>query len=144
MKRYYWTHIILLSFAITGIMFLLYLLGSPFLDRMELKSLDVRFLTRGEEPAGPFTVLATIDEQSLDEIGKWPWPRRKIAALVDRLSDEGARVIAMDIVFSEPDENNNIRFVERMEQGARKIGLNETRLERFLRQARKEADSGEW
>ena len=59
----------MLSFSITGIMVLLYLLGSPFLDRMELKSLDVRFLTRGEEPAGPFTVLATIDEESLDEIG---------------------------------------------------------------------------
>jgi len=52
---------------------------------MELKSLDVRFLSRGEEPLGPFATLATIDEKGLDAIGKWPWPRGKIAALIDPL-----------------------------------------------------------
>ncbi len=52
---------------------------------MELKSLHVHFLRRGEEPAGPFAALATIDENSLDEIGKWPWPRGKIGALIDPL-----------------------------------------------------------
>ena len=52
---------------------------------MELKSLSVGFLSRGQEPAGPFAALATIDERSLGEIGKWLWPRGKIAALIDRL-----------------------------------------------------------
>ncbi|MBT8406954.1 MAG: CHASE2 domain-containing protein, partial [Deltaproteobacteria bacterium] len=106
--------------------------GNPFLERIERRSLDVRFLTRGSEPAGPFAVLATIDEKSLDEIGKWPWPRAKIAALIDRLSEEGARVIAMDIVFSEPDENNNLRFIEAMRQETRSLGLRAPELESFL------------
>jgi adenylate cyclase len=141
MKKYSWPHVLLLSFSITGLLALLYLVGNPFLDLMELKSLDVRFLTRGEAAPGPFAVLATIDEKSLDEIGKWPWPRGKVAALIDRLSDAGARVIAMDIVFSEPDENNNLRFVERMQQETRTLGLKEPGLESFLKQAREEADN---
>ena len=122
-------------------MVLFYMTGNPFLERIERRSLDVRFLTRGSEPAGPFAVLATIDEKSLDEIGKWPWPRAKIAALIDRLSEEGARVIAMDIVFSEPDENNNLRFIEAMRQETYSLGLRAPELERFLEEARAEADN---
>jgi adenylate cyclase len=122
-------------------MVVFYLTGNPFLDRIELKSLDVRFLTRGQEPPGPFAVVATIDEKSLDEIGKWPWPRAKIAALIDRLSEKGARVIAMDIFFPEPDENNNIRFIEEMQRETRTLGLKEPRLESFLEQAREAADN---
>jgi len=44
-----------------------------------------------------------IDEASLREFGQWPWPRDRIAALVDRLSDLGAAAIAFDILFAEPD-----------------------------------------
>ena len=126
---------------LTGLMVIFYMTGNPFLERVELKALDVRFLTRGPEPAGPFAVLATIDEKSLDEIGKWPWPRSKIAALIDRLSEEGARVIAMDIVFSEPDENNNLKFIESMQRKTRSLDLRAPKLERFLEEAHAEADN---
>ncbi|NLS16269.1 adenylate/guanylate cyclase domain-containing protein [Rhizobium sp. P40RR-XXII] len=44
-----------------------------------------------------------IDETSLREFGQWPWPRNRIAALVDRLSDMGASAIAFDVLFAEPD-----------------------------------------
>ena len=44
-----------------------------------------------------------IDETSIAEIGQWPWRRDVVARLVDRLSGLGARVIAFDIILSEPD-----------------------------------------
>ena len=47
--------------------------------------------------------VVDIDEASLRELGQWPWPRDRIAALVDRLSEMGASAIAFDILFSEPD-----------------------------------------
>jgi len=47
--------------------------------------------------------VVDIDEASLREFGQWPWPRDRMAALVDRLSDLGAAVIAFDILFAEPD-----------------------------------------
>jgi adenylate cyclase len=131
----------LLSLSLTGLLIFSYLTGNAFLDRMELKALDVRFLTRGQKSPGPFIVLATIDEKSLDEVGKWPWPRAKIGALIDRLSEEGARVIAMDIAFPEPDENNNLRFIESIERKTRSLGLREPELNQFLDQARVEADN---
>src|SRR6266700_6553413 len=53
----------------------------------------------------PVTVVA-IDEASLAKFGQWPWPRTQIADLVADLTKLGARVIAFDAVFAEPDRLN--------------------------------------
>jgi adenylate cyclase len=52
-----------------------------------------------------------IDEKSLDTLGRWPWPRTRIASLIDRLAAYGARVIAFDVTFSEPDESSGASVV---------------------------------
>ncbi len=78
----------------------------PFLDIIELKTIDLRFVARGEKSPGRDVVLAVIDEKSLEKEGKWIWPRKKIAALVQRLVEAGARTIVFDIVFSEPDNTS--------------------------------------
>lgn len=48
-------------------------------------------------------VLIDIDETALAHRGQWPWPRDMLADLTDRLIAAGARVIAFDMVFPEPD-----------------------------------------
>jgi EAL domain-containing protein (putative c-di-GMP-specific phosphodiesterase class I)/CHASE2 domain-containing sensor protein len=45
-------------------------------------------------------VILNIDDKSLHEIGNWPWPRRTDAALVDRLTEAGAKRIFFDVNFS--------------------------------------------
>ncbi len=47
--------------------------------------------------------VVDIDEDSLRQFGQWPWPRNRMAALVERLSEMGASAIAFDILFAEPD-----------------------------------------
>jgi adenylate cyclase len=47
--------------------------------------------------------IIDIDDRSLAKYGQWPWPRTRIADLVNALTRLGAAVIAFDIVFSEPD-----------------------------------------
>src|SRR5258708_27318424 len=44
-------------------------------------------------------VLVKIDDASLREIGRWPWPRRYHAALIDNLTRAGAKRIFVDIGF---------------------------------------------
>ena len=46
-------------------------------------------------------VVVAIDEQSLSEIGQWPWSRRYHGELIGLLEEGGARLVAYDIVFSE-------------------------------------------
>ncbi len=51
-------------------------------------------------------VIVAIDENSLSQLGRWPWPRNIHADLIRRLKAEGASVIGIDIIFSEPDNAN--------------------------------------
>ena len=83
----------------------LFRIDFPILHLFDLKPYDLRFLQRGIRQPSPATALAMIDEKSLDQEGRWPWPRSTIAALVNRLSDDGAKVIGFDIGCLEPDEN---------------------------------------
>lgn len=46
-----------------------------------------------------------IDDQSLNEIGHWPWPRTKLAQIVDELHLAGAKAVAWDVLFPEPEQN---------------------------------------
>jgi adenylate cyclase len=47
--------------------------------------------------------IIDIDDRSLAKYGQWPWPRTRVAELVNALTKLGASVIAFDILFSEPD-----------------------------------------
>jgi adenylate cyclase len=57
---------------------------------------------RAFNPDLPVRII-DIDEESLKEIGQWPWPRTVLADLVDKLEAGGAAAIGFDTVFPEPD-----------------------------------------
>lgn len=59
-------------------------------------------LVPAPETNNSVTILE-IDEASIAELGQWPWPRTQLAKLVERLGTLGAKVIAFDMVFAEPD-----------------------------------------
>ncbi|OYU46045.1 MAG: adenylate/guanylate cyclase domain-containing protein, partial [Burkholderiales bacterium PBB4] len=54
----------------------------------------------------PTVQIIDIDEASLRAYGQWPWPRSRIAELVERLHAQGARVIGLDVLLSEPDRTS--------------------------------------
>ena len=79
-----------------------------FLEFIELKTLDMRFKIRGEMASSQDVGIAVIDDQSIEALGRWPWPRSYFGALIDSLAADGAKVIGFDIIYSEP-EINTIR-----------------------------------
>ena len=50
--------------------------------------------------------IIDIDNQSLEKIGQWPWPRTYLADLLVRAFNAGAATVAFDIVFAEPDRTS--------------------------------------
>ncbi len=50
--------------------------------------------------------VVDIDEASLAEYGQWPWPRTRLAEIIDRLASAGARTITIDLILAEPDRWN--------------------------------------
>lgn len=72
-----------------------------FLSSIDLRLKDARFKLRPPVKPDKDVVIAAIDSKSINELGRWPWDRRVIATLIDKLKDYGAKTIAFDIVFSE-------------------------------------------
>jgi len=58
------------------------------------------------DPANKPVTIIDLDEQSLETIGQWPWPRNVLAQLTQNLMQMGAVLVAFDIVFAEPDRMN--------------------------------------
>lgn len=56
-------------------------------------------------PSGAVTVV-DIDEASMERLGQWPWPRYRIARLLDRIRESGAAAVGLDMVFAEPDRSS--------------------------------------
>ena len=50
--------------------------------------------------------IVDIDEASLERLGQWPWPRTRLAELVDQLNAAGATAIGFDVIFAEKDRTS--------------------------------------
>lgn len=59
---------------------------------------------RGPEKPKNKIVIAAIDSESIESIGRWPWHRDATAYLVEKIFDAGAKVVGLDMVFSERDQ----------------------------------------
>lgn len=60
---------------------------------------------RRYEAAQEQVIIVDIDEKSMRAEGRYPWPRYKVAELVERLFDKGAAVVVFDIFFAEKERN---------------------------------------
>ena len=80
------------------------LLGSiapAWLTRLDLLAFDVMSPVR--PPAAEPAIVIAIDQASLATLGRWPWPRSRHAELIDALRTAGAAVVALPVIFAEPD-----------------------------------------
>lgn len=111
------------------------------LDQFELRTYDLRFLSRGPLPTSSSIVLAMIDEKSLDSQGRWPWPRARFAELIERVSADGAKVIAFDVGFLEPDENSQLQLLDRLNAQLGDLRDANPQLSGFLAETRVRADN---
>lgn len=100
-----------------------YFASPAFFDLMELKALDLRFKARGVKDAGERVVIVAIDEKSVNELGRWPWPRTRIAEVIKSLSDDGAKAIGFDMVFSEPDQSSGLQTIRELKKKSGSLGL---------------------
>ena len=60
-------------------------------------------------------VILDIDERSLQEVARWPWPRDVLARLITKLFDQyQIAVVAFDVVFAEPDYSSGIKRLDEL------------------------------
>ena len=81
-------------------------------ERLRLSVFDqYQALKPRESTELPVRVL-DIDEKSLEKFGQWPWPRIRLAEIIDLLSESGAGAVLLDVLISEPDRLSPSRVAE--------------------------------
>jgi adenylate cyclase len=128
---------------------LLCLFAPPTLiEQIELRVLDWHARLRGPLPPPANISIVAIDETSLALVGRWPWPRTRTAEIVQRLAAGGARVIALDLLLNEPDENSRLVLARSLAERYRALGLSRSAgpgadFGRALEEALSDADTDE-
>jgi len=75
---------------------------SSLFNFWELKTLDMRYLYRGDISTDPAILLIDADDSSALQLGSWPWDRTIHAELIDILKEGQAAVVSYDILFAQP------------------------------------------
>ena len=112
-----------------GLVLLLVFLGHaakqyqlPLVERLEAVVYDTRLALTMPRTVDPRIVILDIDEKSLAERekggeGRWPWPRDRLALLLDKLFDHyKIAIVGFDIVFAERDESSGLKVLQQLSQ----------------------------
>ena len=85
--------------------------GTNLFRGLELSSVDFRFSIRGKQAVPKDIVIVAVDEDTFSDYnskgvsGRWPFPRKRFARVIDRLKADGAKVITYDIQFTSESED---------------------------------------
>ncbi len=76
--------------------------------RWEELSLDLRYRITSQTQLSDELRLLLLDDTSLETLGRWPWPRRTQAGVIQALADAGSSIVALDILLPDPQE---VRYI---------------------------------
>lgn len=95
-----------------------------FFEALELKFYDIRMSLKNISDTSDDIVIVDIDEDSIKNIGRWPWSRAVIAQCIDKINEVNPKVIGMNIMYNEPEESSALEqiknFIELAEQSDQK------------------------
>jgi transcriptional regulator with GAF, ATPase, and Fis domain/CHASE2 domain-containing sensor protein len=119
MKRFIRFPGLLISLAVAAASIFLYSQKPFVLEKLELAIQDCLFRLRGPLQGDARITLVAIDKKSIQDAGKWPWPRARLAELIQRISSASPALIVLDLLFAEesPEEVGGDRLLaEAMER----------------------------
>jgi serine/threonine-protein kinase len=89
--------------------------ATDLIGTIERRFYDVASTSTSRQPSDRLAVIA-IDDQSIANIGRWPWPRDVHAQLIDKLSAAKAKTIAHTVFFFEPQTDRGLVFIRKMKE----------------------------
>lgn len=98
--------LVLLGLGMTLLALVFHATRPAFLRNQELLVYDVMLRVTHGQQTSRAPVIVDVDEESLRAFGQWPWPRYRLAELLDRISAMAPRVVGLDMVFAEPDSGS--------------------------------------
>lgn len=106
MRKIYLLVIGISMFFIWAILF-----NVEFVSVLDLKIMDLFYKMRGKIDKKAEVVIVGIDEYSLSALevegDTWPWKREVYGKLLEKVFEDGAKVVAFDVSFTEPEEEDS-------------------------------------
>ena len=90
---------------------------------LERRYYDFASTTTSRQPSDRIAIIA-IDDRSVENIGRWPWPRDVQAQMTDLLAVAKAKVIVNTTLFFEPQADRGLAYIQKI-----KAVLNDPALE---------------
>jgi len=141
MKKLFQLNNLTITISVTILVIVAYLFSPRFMGRLELLMQDAFFNIRGELVPGNEVAIATIDEKSIDKLGRWPWKRTVIADLVDALTEYNVKVFGFDIVFSSPEVGITQEQLDSIQAQMNESGIPQEKIEKLLADIQTNADN---
>jgi serine/threonine-protein kinase len=98
----------LLGGGLTVLALLLFLIQFGPFEAIESRLYDLRARLRQPPQSSSNIAIVEIDDPSVAQLGRYPWPRSRIAEALDVIADGGARVIGLDILYLDPEQNQGL------------------------------------
>ena len=88
---------------------------TDFFGTLERRYYDFASTSTSRQPSDRIAIIA-IDDQSIANIGRWPWPRDVQAKLIDQLATAKAKTIVNTTLFFEPQTDRGLVFIRKMKE----------------------------
>jgi serine/threonine protein kinase/CHASE2 domain-containing sensor protein len=95
--------------------------ATDLIGTLERRFYDFSSTSTSRQPSDRIAIIA-IDDQSIANIGRWPWPRDIHAKLIDILSAAKAKVIVETVFFIEPQVDPGLSFIRKIKGLIRPAG----------------------
>ncbi|MGV3571602.1 MAG: CHASE2 domain-containing serine/threonine-protein kinase [Ramlibacter sp.] len=89
--------------------------ATDFIGTLERRYYDFASTSSGRQPSDRIAIIA-IDDQSIGNIGRWPWPRDVHAELIDKLAAAKAKTIVHTAFFFEPQTDRGLEWIRKIKQ----------------------------
>jgi eukaryotic-like serine/threonine-protein kinase len=111
MKSRFWSSDWFAGLILT--IFVILFSGSTSFQGLERSAYDWGVKSTTRIPSDKIAIIA-IDDKSIQNMGRWPWPRDLHAELISRLADGGAKVIGQTVFFLEPQLDPGTAYIREL------------------------------
>ncbi|HEX4858975.1 MAG TPA: CHASE2 domain-containing protein, partial [Usitatibacteraceae bacterium] len=113
-KEGFWTKDWFFGLLVSLVLFVLSItFARGFFESLETKAYDWGVIATSKPPSDKVAVIA-IDDQSIANIGRWPWPRDVHAAMIDKLAGAKASAIGSTVFFFEPQIDPGLQYINKL------------------------------
>ncbi len=102
-QRFMWEWLAISCFGVATLFLCVYGGAATNFNRLAYD----RMLTLRSQPLAPGIAVVRIDDDSIAELGRWPWPRTLQARLIDAVAKSGAAAIVYDVLLTEPSSGDD-------------------------------------